>query len=78
MHTRSKSLRIELNPDGAEAMVVQDLPAWDCSWPGAYCLERPIAVGRGDVLRLTCTWDNTRDAAAEDVRYITWGEGTDE
>jgi hypothetical protein len=75
MHTRGKSFRIELNPDTPDAQVLLDIPNWDFNWQGEYQLMEPIEVKRGDVLRTTCVWDNTR---GDEVRYVVWGEGTDD
>lgn len=78
MHTRGKSLRIELNPEGPNPIVIQDLPVWDFNWQGSYSLEDPIVLRKGDILRITCTWDNRQRNRLQDARYITWGEGTDD
>lgn len=73
MHTRGTSIRLELNPDQPDHQVIIDIPRWDFHWQGVYQFVEPIPVKRGDIIKITCTWDNSRDA---DPRYILWGEGT--
>ena len=77
MHTLGTTLRVELNPDSANPIILQDIPIWDFNWQGQQDLIEPIAVKKGDILRLTCTWDNTQGDPS-DTRYITWGEGTND
>lgn len=78
MHELGKSLRVELNPDSENPVILQDLPNWDFNWQDSYILEKPIPVKKGDILRITCTWDNTRGVTEgkREARYVTWGEGT--
>ena len=58
------------------------MPAYDFDDQGARPLATPVAVKRGDVLRVTCTHDATlRGQAAGSCatltpRYVVWGEGT--
>jgi hypothetical protein len=75
MHTRGTSLRIEANPGTPDAKILLDIPEWDFHWQGTYQYVTPIPLKAGDVLRTTCTWDNSRDSKP---RYIVWGEGTDD
>jgi polyisoprenoid-binding protein YceI len=78
MHTRGVSINVTLNPDGANPTIVQDIPIWDFNWQGSYEYVEPVPVKEGDILRVTCTWDNTNESDANDYRYITWGEGTND
>ncbi|MBZ0297340.1 MAG: monooxygenase [Anaerolineae bacterium] len=73
MHELGKSLRIELNPDTPDAQLLLDIPEWDFHWQDRYQFAEPITIQAGDVVRLTCVWDNTE---SETPRYIVWGEGT--
>ena len=73
MHELGKSLRIELNPDTPEAQVLLDVPEWDFHWQDRYQFAEPVTITRGDIVRMTCVWDNT---LSENPRYIVWGEGT--
>ncbi|HSH01487.1 MAG TPA: YceI family protein [Anaerolineae bacterium] len=76
MHTLGASLRLELNPGTAEAMVLQDLPMWDFNWQGRYAFETPVVVEAGDVVRLTCVWDQGLLPVGVEPQYVVWGEGT--
>ena len=73
MHDLGRSFRIELNPESEEPLLLLDIPRWDYNWQGGYFYEEPLQVARGDVLRMTCVWDNS---LSEDPRYVVWGEGT--
>lgn len=77
MHTLGTTQRVTLNPDSATPIILQDIPIWDFNLQGQYDLDEPIAVKKGDILRLTCTWDNT-NGDPDDARYLTWGEGTND
>ncbi len=78
MHTQGKSLSVTLNPDSNSPIVLQDLPIWDFNWQGRYDYETLIPVKKGDIVRLSCTWDNTRSVNPDDATYMTWGEGTND
>ena len=67
-----------VNPDGASPTIVQDIPIWDFNWQGSYEYVEPVPVKEGDILRVTCTWDNTNESDPNDYRYMTWGEGTND
>ncbi len=81
MHLRGKSLKMELNPDTADAKVVLDIPHWNFKNQEQYWLEEPIALNVGDIIKITCVYDNSGpipgpDGAPLEPRYIIWGEGT--
>ncbi|MCY4062178.1 MAG: hypothetical protein OXG53_07410 [Chloroflexi bacterium] len=73
MHELGRSFRLELNPDSAEPLLLLDIPLWDFHWQDHYLLVEPLQIARGDVLRMTCVWDNS---LSDDPRYVVWGEGT--
>ncbi len=73
MHTRGVSASLELNPGTAQAQTLLEIPQWDFHWQGSYWYETPISLKKGDVIRITCVWDNTQ---GDKPRYVTWGEGT--
>jgi hypothetical protein len=72
MHQLGTSLRVERIRDGASSCVV-DVPHWSFHWQEFYFYSAPIDVVRGDVARITCTYD-TRSRAG----VTKWGEGTDD
>ena len=73
MHELGRSFHLELNPGEADARLLLDIPRWDFHWQGNYEFVEPLEVSVGDVLRMTCVWDNSR---SDDPRYVVWGEGT--
>lgn len=82
MHTRGKSIRVDLlRADGGEECLL-DIPHWDFHWQGQYRFVEPIQLEDGDDLRLTCTWDNSKanqpvvDGMQLDPKPLRWGEGT--
>lgn len=73
MHELGSSFRFELNPDSDDALALLDIPRWDFHWQGNYQFAEPLTVARGDILRMTCDWDNR---LSDEPRYVVWGEGT--
>ena len=73
MHELGRSFRLELNPGEDESLLMLDIPRWDFHWQGHYTFVEPLKLSTGDVLRMTCVWDNSR---SDDPRYVVWGEGT--
>lgn len=80
MHYVGTDMRIAVErgtPDAGEPKdeCLIQTPAWDFNWQRIYAYDVPVAdlpvIGQGDVLRLTCTYDNSldnpfvRDALAE-------------
>ena len=81
MHLLGRSIRIELNPGTPKARVLLDRPVWDFDDQRSQALPAPVAIGPGDVLRVTCTHDATLRAQLPELRglvprYVTWGAGT--
>jgi hypothetical protein len=72
MHQLGTSLKVERIRDGESSCVV-DVPRWNFHWQEFFFYERPIDVVRGDIARITCTYDTrTRSSTTK------WGEGTDD
>jgi hypothetical protein len=82
MHMRGQSIKLELNPETNAAKTLLHIPKWDFHWQGNYWFQTPVQVKKGDVLRITCTFDNsnTNQPVISDKtlepRYVVWGEGT--
>jgi hypothetical protein len=82
MHLRGVDIKVELNPGTPRAATLLHIPAWNFRWQDIYTLETPAAVEPGDVVRVSCRYDNS--AANQPVvgdkrlapRYVLWGEGT--
>lgn len=78
MHTYGTSLRVTLNPDSANPIIVQDIPIWDFNWQGSYQIADPIPVAKGDILQLTCVYANSQETDPDKVRRIIYGSGTND
>ena len=82
MHLRGRDITVVLDPGTAKERTLLHIPAWDFHWQDVYYLTHPLAVGPGDTIRVSCTFDNSR--ADQPVvggkqltpRYVVWGEGT--
>ena len=59
MHLLAKSIKIELNPGTSYAKTLLHIPKWDFHWQGNYWFKTPVLVKQGDVIRTTCTFDNS-------------------
>lgn len=75
MHELGWNFQLELNPDSDTPVMMLDIPNWDFQWQDTYQFVEPVQLQRGDVVRMTCQWDNT---LSENPRYVVWGEGTDD
>ncbi len=76
-HEIGKTYRMTLNPGTPEEKVLLDIPNWDFAWQLNYQPVEPIAVKRGDVIGVECTWDRTL-RYDENPRYIVFSEGTED
>ncbi|MFD2357553.1 hypothetical protein ACFSTC_62195 [Nonomuraea ferruginea] len=81
MHLLGRAIKVELNPGTPEARTLLDVPAYDFDDQALRPLPEPVAVGRGDVVRVTCTHDAGLRAKIPqlrelDPRYVVWGDGT--
>ena len=82
MHLRGRDIKVVLDPGTAKEQTLLHIPAWDFHWQDVYYLTHPVAIGPGDTIRVSCTFDNS--PAAQPVlgtrqlapRYVIWGEGT--
>ena len=73
MHELGRSFHMELNPGADDSIMLLDIPNWDFHWQDRYQFVEPVEVNLGDVLRMSCSWDNS---LSDDPRYVVWGEGT--
>ncbi len=82
MHLRGTDIKLELNPGTQRAKTLLHIPKWDFHWQGNYWFKTPLEVAPGDVLRLSCSYDNSLagqpmlNGVQASPRYITWAEGT--
>jgi mono/diheme cytochrome c family protein len=77
MHTRGYDIRIQLN-----GKTLLHIPRWDFHWQDAYYLEHPVDANVGDVIHVSCRFDNSKakqplvNGKLLKPRYVLWGEGT--
>jgi len=82
MHLRGRDISVVLDPGTAKQQTLLHIPAWDFHWQDVYYLKTPVTVGPGDTIRVSCRFDNSKDAqpvvGAKQLtpRYVLWGEGT--
>jgi copper type II ascorbate-dependent monooxygenase-like protein len=77
MHTRGVDIRVELN-----GKTLLHIPRWNFHWQDAYYLAKPVDANPGDVIHVSCTFDNSVikqplvNGRLLKPRYVLWGEGT--
>jgi mono/diheme cytochrome c family protein len=77
MHTRGYDIRIELN-----GRTLLHIPRWNFHWQDAYYLAKPVDANVGDVIHVSCKFDNSAikqplvNGNLLEPRYVLWGEGT--
>jgi Copper type II ascorbate-dependent monooxygenase, N-terminal domain/Copper type II ascorbate-dependent monooxygenase, C-terminal domain len=82
MHLLAKGIKIELNPGTNGAKTLLNIPKWDYHWQGNYWFKNPIKIKQGDVIRTTCTFDNSVANQPEvggkvgNPKYVMWAEAT--
>ena len=63
MHAIGTQIRFEHTPAGGERACLIEDPHWDADWQSVYVIEGGVeqhpSIAPGDVLRLTCTYDNS-------------------
>lgn len=77
MHEIGNTFRMTLNPGTPEEKVLLDIPDWDFQWQLIYAPQEKIALKRGDVVRIECSWDRALIKSSEPM-YVTWAEGTED
>ncbi|MFL6154426.1 MAG: hypothetical protein ACJ72B_18770 [Ornithinibacter sp.] len=81
MHLLGRSITVDVNKGTPQARRVLDIPTWNFDDQGSIALKKPLDVGPGDTVTVTCRHDQElRDLlpafeGTED-RYVAWGEGT--
>jgi hypothetical protein len=77
MHTRGYDIRVELN-----GKTLLHIPRWNFHWQDAYYLAKPVDANVGDVIHVSCKFDNSVvkqplvNGRLLKPRYVLWGEGT--
>ena len=81
MHLLGRAIKIELNPGGAGAQTLLDVPNYNFDDQAIHPLTTPVALKPGDTLRVTCTHDAGLRSQLPQLkgtapRYVVWGDGT--
>jgi hypothetical protein len=81
MHLLGKQIRIEINPGTSDERTVLDIPVWNFDDQSMRSLRRPVRLGPGDEVRVTCRHsqgirDEIPAFEGQPDRYVVWGEGT--
>jgi hypothetical protein len=77
MHIRGYDIRVELN-----GKTLLHIPRWNFHWQDAYYLAKPVDANVGDVIHVSCKFDNSAvkqplvNGKLLKPRYVLWGEGT--
>jgi mono/diheme cytochrome c family protein len=77
MHIRGYDIRVELN-----GKTLLHIPRWNFHWQDAYYLAEPVDANPGDVIHVSCKFDNSAikqplvNGRLLKPRYVLWGEGT--
>jgi hypothetical protein len=81
MHLLGRSITVDVDKGTPRARRVLDVPTWNFDDQGSIALKKPVHVGPGDTITVTCR----HDQALRDLlpafrgtvdRYVAWGEGT--
>lgn len=82
MHLLGERFQLDLERADGSVQRLLDIPRWDFNWQGVYELAEPVDVAEGDVIRMTCVWDNSAenqpfvDGRQVEPGLAHWGEGT--
>ncbi|HEV3385526.1 MAG TPA: redoxin domain-containing protein [Gemmata sp.] len=61
MHLIGKDIELYMTPpDGKEVSLIR-IPEWDYNWQEQYELKEPLKLGKGTILRVRATFDNSAD-----------------
>jgi mono/diheme cytochrome c family protein len=71
MHLHGTEIEVSVQRAGGGSTCAVDIPHWSFHWQGFYYYKQPIVVAGGDVVHLSCGFDNTTGTTA-----LTWGEKT--
>ncbi len=71
MHKLGTTARHRITRGDGTTTCLLDIPRWDFAWQSFYGFAEPVTFQPGDVLELSCHWDNHAGDAD-----VNWGEGT--
>lgn len=71
MHLHGTDIKLSVQHPAGDSTCAIDIPHWNFHWQGFYYYKQPLAVAGGDVVHLSCSYDNTTGTAP-----LSWGEKT--
>jgi len=71
MHLHGTEIGLSIQHAAGGSTCAIDIPRWSFHWQGFYYYKQPLTVVAGDVVHLSCSFDNTAGSAP-----LTWGEKT--
>ena len=71
MHLRGTEIKLSIQHGAGDSTCAIDIPHWSFHWQGFYFYKQPLPVVTGDVVHLTCSFDNSAGSAP-----LAWGERT--
>jgi hypothetical protein len=81
MHLLGRQIKMEVQHRNKPTEDLSYINDWDFNWQGFYNFIDPVALPAGAVIKLTCTFDNTKDNPknpSDPLKVVTWGEGTED
>jgi hypothetical protein len=61
MHTRGKTLRVEVEHQDGTSECLGNIPEWDFHWQNGYFYQNPPTIVPTDHLKITCTYDTSNE-----------------
>lgn len=77
-HKLGVSTRTVLNPGTPDEQILIDIPVWDFDWQSSYWFAEPVWLNEGDIINITCVYDNSVSRDNPEPEYIVTGEGTND
>ena len=80
MHLLGRKIKVELAGAKSAGDMIQ-IDDWDFNWQGFYTFQEPVALPAGSTVKLSCTFDNTKDNPknpSDPLKVVGWGEGTED
>jgi peroxiredoxin len=76
MHLRAKSCRYSLVKPNGDVRILLDIPKYDFNWQLLYRYYEPQRFSRGDVIKFTARYDNSRKNPAnpDPDQTVRWGK----
>ena len=84
MHTLGRKGEVAILKPNADPSILLNIQDWDFDWQQEYYLETPYAFKNNDLLKLSCTYDNSKanqpclNGKCREPSDVNWGEGTND